>query len=90
MRLIDADALMEAISKIRDQGYKHHLNKQHVYDLITNAPTVQREGRKLVPIDITEDMHIAAVKTIQKCTGNDDFPSRVYKAMLAAAPTDKE
>lgn len=44
-------------------------------------------GWKLVPTQITEDMHIAAVKTIQRCTGNDDFPRRVYVAMLDAAPT---
>jgi hypothetical protein len=41
---------------------------------------------KIVPIEPTEEMHIAAVKEIQKCTGNDDFPPRVYKAMLSAAP----
>lgn len=43
-------------------------------------------GWKLVPVEITEPMHVAAVKTIIRCTGNDDFPPRVYRAMLAAAP----
>lgn len=41
---------------------------------------------KLVPKEPTEAMHVAAVHTIVRCTGNDDFPPRVYRAMLAAAP----
>jgi hypothetical protein len=45
-----------------------------------------REGWKLVPVELTEEMHVAAVRTIVRCTGNDDFPPRVYRAMLAAAP----
>ena len=49
--LISRKALLESISKIGDQGYKHHLNKQYVYDLITNAPTVEREGWVSVPIE---------------------------------------
>jgi hypothetical protein len=44
-------------------------------------------GWKLVPIELTEAMHIAAVRTIKTCTGNDDFPPRVYKAMITASPT---
>lgn len=44
------------------------------------------EGWKLVPIELTDEMHAAAVRTILRCTGNDDFPPRVYGAMLAAAP----
>lgn len=44
-------------------------------------------GWKLAPIQPTENMHVAAVRTIRNCTGNDDFPPRVYAAMLAAAPT---
>lgn len=43
-------------------------------------------GWKLVPVVPTEEMHVAAVRTIRNCTGNDDFPPRVYAAMLAAAP----
>lgn len=40
-----------------------------------------------VPTEITEEMHAAAVRTAARCSGNDDFPPRVYRAMLAAAPT---
>ena len=43
-------------------------------------------GWKLVPIEPTGEMHVAAVKTIKRCAGNADFPPRVYRAMLAAAP----
>ena len=46
----------------------------------------RQEGWKLVPTTLTEEMHVAAVRTILRCTGNDDFPPRVYRAMLAAAP----
>lgn len=43
-------------------------------------------GFVLVPRELTEEMHAAAVRTIVRCHGNDDFPPRVYRAMLAAAP----
>lgn len=39
-----------------------------------------------VPVEPTEAMHAAAVRTIVRCTGNADFPPRVWRAMLAAAP----
>jgi len=47
------------------------------------------DGWVRVPREITEAMHVAAVRTIVKCTGNDDFPRRVWVAMLAAATTQK-
>lgn len=40
----------------------------------------------LVPKVPTEEMHAAAVRTIVRCHGNDDFPPRVLAAMIAAAP----
>lgn len=43
-------------------------------------------GFVLVPKEPTEAMHAAAVRTIVRCNGNDDFPPRVWRAMLAAAP----
>ena len=48
------------------------------------------EGWKLVPVEPTEAMHAAAVRTIVRCIGNDDFPPRVYRAMLAAAPNQSQ
>lgn len=44
------------------------------------------QGWRLVPLTITENMHRAAVCMLTHCNGNDDFPPRVYKAMLAEAP----
>lgn len=49
------------------------------------AASIVREGYALVPLEPTEAMHAAAVRTIVRCTGNDDFPPRVWRAMLAAA-----
>jgi len=40
----------------------------------------------MVPVEPTEEMHVAAVKAAARCHGNDDFPPAVYKAMIAAAP----
>lgn len=45
---------------------------------------------KLMPVSINEDMHVAAVLTIAHCSGNDDFPRRVYDAMSIAAPLPPE
>lgn len=47
------------------------------------APAVP-PGYALVPLELTEEMHAAAVRTITRCTGNADFPPRVWRAMLAA------
>lgn len=87
MRLIDADALLEAAKA----ALKYETNPVWTYDelqdLITNAPTVQREGWKLVPIEPTDDMCIKA----REVTGiSANAAHHVFLAMLAAAPTDKE
>ena len=42
-------------------------------------------GYVVVPVEVTEAMHVAAVKTAMRCTGNADFPPRVWRAMIAAA-----
>jgi len=44
------------------------------------------DGWKLVPVKLTEDMHIAAVRAIIRATGNADCPPSVWAAMLGAAP----
>lgn len=46
-------------------------------------------GYAVVPVEPTEAMHSAAVKTIQRCTGNADFPPAVWRAMLASAQGEK-
>jgi hypothetical protein len=59
-----------------------------VTDHIRDAKKMVPDGYVLVPVEITEAMHVAAVRTLHRCTGNDDFPRRVYRAMLeAASPT---
>jgi hypothetical protein len=50
------------------------------------APASVPEGCKLVPMKLTEEMHVAAVRAIARSTGNDDFPPAVWSAMIAAAP----
>lgn len=50
------------------------------------VPREAPSGWRLVPEALTEEMHAAAVRTIVRCTGNADWPPRVYRAMLAAAP----
>lgn len=47
-------------------------------------------GMVLVPIELTEEMHAAAVRTVVRCTGNDDFPPRVWRAMVAASQDSRE
>jgi hypothetical protein len=58
-------------------------------DVATLAPSDAvgaPQGWKLVPVKITEAMHVAAVRTIIRAHGNGDFPPSVWSAMLAAAP----
>lgn len=65
--------------------------RKHWDAAASTAPQAEaKEGWKLVPTQITEEMHAAAVRTIQRCTGNDDFPRRVFAAMLAAAPSSQK
>ena len=80
MRLIDADALLEAIVK---NGI--YADAREINNAITNAPTVQRDGWVSVPIEPTEEMIEASI--------NSKSPWNIidaYKAMIQAAPTDKE
>lgn len=57
--------------------------------LYLRAQQAVPEGWKLVPVELTEDMHAAAVRAILTCHGNDDFPPKVFNAMLAAAPSSE-
>jgi hypothetical protein len=56
-RLIDADALLE---RLQFSNAVSDILLTEVFDLITNAPTVQREGWVSVPIEPTEEMIDAA------------------------------
>ena len=99
-RLIDADALLELIAK---SGI--YANAREINNAITNAPTIQREGWVSVPIEPTDEMKYQAVKEagyiiLQEVYPNGKYKQAVsldsemfgiaYKAMIQAAPTDKE
>ena len=100
MRLIDADALFESL---KDNGtiYKDDFkNNEFIYfsdalDLIINAPTVQREehdkraGWISVPIEPTKEMQEAAIDNYMECPDCISWTG-IYKAMIQAAPTNKE
>lgn len=58
----------------------------HDYSDLDNFVRPPQEVR-MVPLTITEEMHVAAVRTAMRCTGNDDFPRRVWRAMVEAVPT---
>ena len=101
MRLIDADALFEAIEidhrNKRDIEYGDWLYQKDALSIITNAPTVQSEGWKLVPIEPTDKMwqdafDIYNITYHGGCQMTDEIMriKAIYKSMLAAAPTDKE
>ena len=81
MRLIDADALLEELKNT------YVPVSVKLIDLITNAPAIQRDGWVSVPIKPTEEMikqgDIAQWGAYSHCT-------HIYKAMIQAAPTDKE
>lgn len=91
-RLIDADALLEDLSihLIRSGSV---LFSNDVLTLITNAPTVQREGWVSVPIEPTVEMIQAASNYWKKAPDNTYgfvLFENVYEVMIQAAPTDKE
>ena len=79
-RLIDADALLEAIKADR------YTNASDAIYFITNAPTVQREGWLSVPIEPTWEM-------TNNASENTDVNSfidinNVWQAMIQAAPKE--
>ena len=86
-RLIDADALLEAITN------EYYMDTADVVNLITNAPTIQREGWVSVPIEPTEKMIAVAFEHLIRCdvenVDGDDIRSAIRYA-VQAAPTDKE
>jgi predicted metal-dependent TIM-barrel fold hydrolase len=85
MRLINADALLEVLNS------KEIINLRHVIDLITNAPTVQREGWVSVPIEPTDEMVKATFKNFTNSSSNVKLlnsRASIYKAMISAAPKE--
>jgi hypothetical protein len=80
-RLIDADALLEALAD------KFVSVNGNIIDLINNAPTVQREGWVSVPIEPTGGMVVIGSNA---AIGNNpfDIARSAYKAMISAAPKE--
>ncbi len=90
-RLIDADALLEAMNNFYTDEY--FIGAKAVKNVITNAPTVQRDGWVSVPIEPTEEMIAVAFEHLILCNvenvDGDDIRSAIRYA-VQAAPTDKE
>lgn len=84
MRLIDADALLEAYKKLLNDYYR--VPQEKIHHLITNAPTIQREGWVNVPIEPTHEMITRAFHLAQN---PNMLIKDMYKAMVQAAPIDK-
>ena len=79
-RSIDADALLEAYKNSKEiRTYDYDIAR-----LITNAPTVQREGWVSVPIEPTEEMKRALFKNLIHA----DDEAYVIKAIIEAAPKE--
>lgn len=53
-------------------------------------PEAAAQGWKAVLYPITEEMHIAAVKVLQRASGIDGLPQRMLDAMLSASPSAPE
>jgi hypothetical protein len=81
--LADEKAVVDCLrSELADRLQKQRAAEAELQEVRKDAPA----GMRLVPIEPTEAMHQAAVRTIVRCTGNADFPPRVWRAMLTAAP----
>ena len=88
-RLIDADALLERFKNAEFVGF----DDNDMEEVITNAPTVQREGWVSVPIEPTKMMlefMAANWGTSKHHAGSLTFAGETYKAMIQAAPTYTE
>ena len=88
--LISRKALLEEIEsasvQVREIEDKKLLTID-LYDaikLITNAPTIQREGWVSVPIEPTHDMLYASLDKF-----DEGGTYLVYKTMIQAAPTNR-
>ena len=105
-RLINADALLEALYEIPVNAKELPFRLQTIA-VIENAPAVQREGWVSVPIEPTEEMiqaacvnqAVSAFASYEKWAGSHSngivkkvraLEIDTYKAMIQAAPTDKE
>ena len=85
-RLIDADALLEAMNNFYTDEY--FIGAKAVKNVITNAPAVQREGWASVPIEPTWEMIDAAFVFLKdggvENIDGDDIRGAIRFAILSA------
>lgn len=90
--LISRKALLEFIEENYNPSW-YNPTTAYFKDIITNAPTVQREGWVSVPIEPTEEMIAVAFEHLIRCdvenVDGDDIRSAIRYA-IQAAPTDKK
>ena len=65
---------------------KTELAKLERYGFMLSRGALVPVGWVAVPVEPTEEMHVAACKVLQRANGLDGTPKRMLDAMLAAAP----
>jgi len=97
MLAADAQAISNLLARIhRDGGHyeaEHGVRKALAdADLIVSKLNALSDTQQvavpqgLMKIEVTEAMHIAAIKVLHRATGSDCLPQRMLDAMLAASP----
>ena len=88
MRLIDADALLEAVRQYEIKSKTYYV----ILDMIINAPTIQREGWVSVPRKLPYDeMRQVIVDYFDELKdGRRVLIEEFWNELLSAAPTDTE
>lgn len=84
MRLIDADALLEAMKK------EDVLKVYECIQLVTNAPTIQREGWDIERLEEMRQQYVMNPELHATKQAYINALEYELKAMIAAAPTDTE
>lgn len=83
-RLIDADALLEAYKNSKEiQTYDYDIAR-----LITNAPTVQREGLQLERLPYNKISELIPENMRPVSAAMLDFANLIMEAMISAAPKE--
>lgn len=86
-----ATSLRSTVNVVKLEGRPPPASMLRAADLFERAAAhiTQLEAQQAVPQGwtVTEEMHVAAVKVLQRANGLDGLPQRMLDAMLAAAPT---
>lgn len=86
MTTILTDEQVDAVYK----EWLHSPGHENEHDLIRRAARAALAAQPVArewPPKVTEEMHVAAVKALQRASGLDGLPQRMLDAMLAAAPS---